>query len=129
MSDPNDTNTHGFSLSGGPAERLPESWARPSTTRRVGRVGDWNNAGYVPSPEAVTLIKGIYSGGSSRSSSGGGGGPRIASLRDLSGPSAPAPPPSFGGGGHDSDDEDDQPRGAESWFAGGERRLDTALFC
>ncbi|KAF8905414.1 hypothetical protein CPB85DRAFT_1315495 [Mucidula mucida] len=105
MSDPNDTNTHGFSLSGGPAERLPESWARPSTTRRVGRVGDWNNAG----------------GGSSRSSSGGGGGPRIASLRDLSGPSAPAPPPSFGGGGHDSDDEDDQPRGAESWFAGGER--------
>ncbi len=61
MSDPNDTNTHGFSLSGGPAEPLPESWARPSTTRRVGRVGDWNNAGYVPSPEAVTFIKGISS--------------------------------------------------------------------
>ncbi|KAF9022813.1 SEP-domain-containing protein [Hymenopellis radicata] len=89
MSDPNDTNAHGFSLSGGPAEPLPESWARPSTTRRE-----------------------LFWGGS---------GPRIASLRDLSGPSAPAPPPSFGGGGHDSDDEDDQPRGAESWFAGGER--------
>lgn len=68
-------------------------------SRKIGRIGDWNN-----NPQ---------SGSDSRGSSG----PRIATLRDTTQPDAPARQ-------HVSDDEDEDESGreqGESWFAGGER--------
>ncbi|KAF8953673.1 hypothetical protein BDZ97DRAFT_1871242 [Flammula alnicola] len=88
----------GRTLGGDPAEPLPSNWAHPSTTPRVGRIGDW----------------------SSSSSSGGdrSGGGRFGTISSLGGGS--------GGGGRpppddDEDDDEDENKEGESWFAGGER--------
>ncbi|SJL08724.1 uncharacterized protein ARMOST_12093 [Armillaria ostoyae] len=103
-----DGNNVGYTLDGRPSEPLPESWARPAETRRVGRVGEWGSS----------------SGQPSNSSRGSGGGSRFGTLRDINAPSMPSPQ-SFGGGsgGRDSDedDEDGPSEDRESWFAGGER--------
>jgi len=51
-----DNNNGGRSLGGGSSEPLPSSWSQPSSTRRVGRIGDWNNSsGYVPSWRPFTV--------------------------------------------------------------------------
>ncbi|KAF9478749.1 SEP-domain-containing protein [Pholiota conissans] len=90
----NNPSGTGRTLGGDPAEPLPASWARPAAAPRVGRIGDW-------------------SGSSSGSRTGEG---RFATISSLS-----------GGGGvpaardDDDDDSDDENKGAESWFAGGER--------
>lgn len=68
-------------------------------SRKIGRIGDWNNNSQ---------------SGSDRPTSSG---PRIATLRDSSQQDQPARP-------HVSDDEDEEESGrdqGESWFAGGER--------
>ncbi|KAF5361436.1 hypothetical protein D9758_006167 [Tetrapyrgos nigripes] len=106
MSDNDNSNSNGGrSLGGGSAEPLPSSWANPNTTRRVGRIGDWNNS-------------------SSDSSPGGSEGARISSLRDLQS-SAPSVPSGGGfggtGGGRDDDDSDGEEPDTENWFTGGER--------
>ncbi|KAK7443497.1 protein phosphatase regulator [Stygiomarasmius scandens] len=100
-----DNNNGGRSLGGGSSEPLPSSWSQPSSTRRVGRIGDWNN-----------------SSGSSNASHNGGGA-RISSLRDLqsSVPSVPSGGRSGGARGRDSSDDDDDSPDTENWFTGGER--------
>ncbi|EIN04200.1 SEP-domain-containing protein [Punctularia strigosozonata HHB-11173 SS5] len=88
-------------------------------SRRIGRIGDWNNS----SP-----------GSSNNNSRQSSRGPRIATLRDATSGSGSGS--AFGGGGfggHDDDDEDDghghdhshgdvpEHDEGESWYAGGER--------
>lgn len=50
MGDNNENSGAGRSLGGGAAEPLPASWANREGTRRVGRVGDWNNTSCVSKP-------------------------------------------------------------------------------
>lgn len=88
----NDNQPSGRTLSGAPAEPLPDSWARPSTQPRVGRIGAW---------------------GSSNPSSRSG---RIAGIQDLS--SSVNMPPSRGNDDGGDDEGEDQP---QNFFAGGER--------
>ncbi|KIY66496.1 SEP-domain-containing protein [Cylindrobasidium torrendii FP15055 ss-10] len=113
MDDNNENSGAGRSLGGGAAEPLPAGWGNRQGTRRVGRVGDWNNNG----PFEVI----------SRSSPGSGssGGARIRTFRDLAAAggggasSAGRPPTGRPATGDDDDDEDDdQP---QNFFAGGER--------
>ncbi|KAJ3509105.1 hypothetical protein NLJ89_g5394 [Agrocybe chaxingu] len=95
-----DGNT-GRTLSGDPAEPLPESWVHHSSAPRVGRIGDWS---------------GSSSSGGSHSGAG-----RFATLSSLGGGGGAG---GQGGHGHahdDDDDDEDENKGAERWFAGGER--------
>lgn len=89
----NTNQSGGRTLGGGSAEPLPESWARPSSQPRMGRIGAW---------------------GSSSSSRSG----RITGLQDLAAGSGL--PPRVGDDDDDDDDDaaEDQP---QSFFAGGER--------
>ncbi|KAH0580409.1 UBX domain-containing protein 1 [Termitomyces sp. J132] len=105
MSD-NDNNITGGgrSLGGGSAEPLPASWARPTQTPRVGRIGNWsgNNGNGSRSGSRFGTIGGLNSQPS-------GGGPGFGG---------------FGGlprGGEDDDSDEEGPGRGESWFAGGER--------
>ncbi|KAG6852045.1 hypothetical protein C0991_003628 [Blastosporella zonata] len=100
MADNNaNTTAGGRSLGGGPAEPIPDSWARPTQAPRVGRIGDWSGGGV-----------------NSRS------GSRFGTIGGLSSQSSGGrPPANFGQGDvSDEDDEDDEGK-QESWFAGGER--------
>ncbi|KAF8174551.1 hypothetical protein BJ912DRAFT_989807 [Pholiota molesta] len=92
----NNPSGTGRTLGGDPADPLPSNWARPLSAPRVGRIGDWS--------------------GPSSSGRGNTGGGRFATISSLGGDGArpPARPA-------DDDDDDDTDRGAESWFAGGER--------
>ncbi|KJA16623.1 hypothetical protein HYPSUDRAFT_193049 [Hypholoma sublateritium FD-334 SS-4] len=87
----------GRTLGGEPAEPLPASWARPAAAPRVGRVGDWSGTG---------------------SSSSGANRGRFGTIASLGGSSGGGPPAAHD---DDDDDSDDENKGAESWFAGGER--------
>ena len=89
-------------------------------SRRIGRIGDWNNNSQSGSDGFVSqfhlLEATLNTEGHPRH---GSGGRRIATLRDTTQPDPPARH-------HGSDDEDDEESGrdqGESWFAGGERRL------
>jgi len=91
----------GRTLGGDAAEPLPSNWAHPAAAPRVGRIGDWS--------------------GSSSSSSGAGG--HFGSISSLGGGGHGRPPPTddHHDDDDDDDDDDDENKGAESWFAGGER--------
>ncbi|KAG6887996.1 hypothetical protein C0995_011101 [Termitomyces sp. Mi166 len=107
MSDGNNNNTTegGRSLGGGASEPLPASWARPTQTTRVGRIGNWsgNNGGNSSrSGSRFGTIGGL-------NSQPGGGGPGFGGFDGHP------------GGGDDDSSDDEGPGGGESWFAGGER--------
>ncbi|KAG6337186.1 hypothetical protein ID866_1900 [Astraeus odoratus] len=83
-------------------KKPPSIWSRPSDSRKVGRIGDWNNNGSSNSPQPQSGATGRFATLSALSSSSGS--PRPAASAD------------------DKDDEGDARNGeGESWFAGGER--------
>ena len=89
-------------------------------SRKIGRIGDWNNNSQSGSDRFMSHIR-LFTATSNANGDprSGSSGPRIATLRDTSQPDPPARH-------HASDDEDEEESGrdqAESWFAGGERRL------
>jgi UBX domain-containing protein 1 len=103
MSDGDNNNSGGGrSLGGERAEPMPSSWSRPAAPR-VGRVGDWTNSS---------------STGSRGGGGAGAGAGRFATLSSMGGGGGNGPPPPDD---DDDDDDDDENKGAESWFAGGER--------
>lgn len=90
-------------------------------SKKIGRIGDWNNgsqSGSDRSASSIPLFDALFNANSNTRR--GPSEPRIATLRDATQPDLPARH-------HASDDEDDDDSGGErgeSWFAGGERRLD-----
>ena len=110
----------GNTLGGGPAEPMPEGWGSNSNRPRVGRVGDWNNAGGSSSRHVLVVVTRDPRNLTGEHRPASGGGARIATFRDLvsgGGSGGPPLPP------HSHDDEDDEDeRRPEEYFAGGERR-------
>jgi len=92
---PGDDNSTGAgrTLDGRVAEPLPSTWARSSSTPRVGRIGQWSGPG---------------------TSSG-----RFATIDSMNSASSPGHGPSPAA--DDNGDENDEVDRGESWFAGGER--------
>ena len=90
-------------------------------SRKIGTIGDWNNnsqSGSDRSVPSIHLFNALLN--INNNTRRGSAGRRIATLRDTTQPDLPARHPA-------SDDEDDEESGkdqGESWFAGGERRLD-----
>lgn len=88
-------------------------------SRKIGRIGDWNNNSQSGSDRLVSwfyLFESTFN--PNNHTRNNPSGPRIATLRDTTQPDPPARQ-------HISDDEDDEESGRdqpESWFAGGERR-------
>ena len=90
-------------------------------SKKIGRIGDWNNGSQSGSDRSASSIHPFnLLPNTNNNTRRGPGEPRIATLRDATQPDLPARH-------HASDDEDDEESGrdqGESWFAGGERRLD-----
>jgi len=87
-------------------------------SKKIGRIGDWNNNSQSGSDRFVPHLFKTRSD-VNNDHRHGTSGPRIASLRDAAQPDPPARH-------HASDDDDEEESGkdqGESWFAGGERRL------